>query len=75
MVAATTPMPSRQIDVNHGVDAAPRRFERIVFKISTPDTLSRPAPKALVSFSGFPRQSIVPTAARLATLVAKRVRA
>jgi hypothetical protein len=36
MVAATTPMPSRQIDVNHGVDAAPRRFERIVFKIFDP---------------------------------------
>jgi hypothetical protein len=35
MVAATvcTPGPSRPIRVNQGVDAAPRTFKRIVFRI------------------------------------------
>ena len=41
MVAATAPMPrpSKQIDANQGVDAAPRTFERIVFKIFDPKQL------------------------------------
>jgi GntR family transcriptional regulator/MocR family aminotransferase len=36
---------------------------------------AQPRAGLMLGFSGFPRQSIVPSAARLATLLDKRVRA
>ncbi len=57
------------------VEASARRAGIVVRAISRFYRAARPRAGLMLGFSGFPRQSIVPSAARLATLVAKRVRA
>ena len=53
------------------IEAAARRAGIVVRAISRFYRTARPRPGLMLGFSGFPRQLIVPSAARLATLVAK----
>ena len=53
------------------MDRAGRRVATVMIRAGT----AHPRAGLMLGFSGFPRQSIVPSAARLATPVAKRVRA
>ena len=53
------------------MDRAGRRVATVMIRAGT----AHPRASLMLGFSGFPRQSIVPSAARLATPVAKRVRA
>jgi GntR family transcriptional regulator/MocR family aminotransferase len=55
------------------VEAAAQRAGVIVRAISRFYRAARPCPGLMLGFSGFPRQLIVPAAARLATLVARQV--
>ncbi len=54
------------------VEAVAQRAGIVVRAISRFYRKAPPRPGLMLGFSGFPRQSIVPTAARLATLLAKR---
>jgi len=56
------------------IEAAAQRAGIIVRAISRFYRAARPRPGLMLGFSGFPRQSIVPAAARLAALVAGRGR-
>ena len=56
------------------VEAAALRAGIVVRAISRFYRAARPRPGLMLGFSGFPRQLIVPAAARLATLVAHRGR-
>jgi GntR family transcriptional regulator / MocR family aminotransferase len=56
------------------VEASAQRAGIVVRAISRFYRTAHPRAGLMLGFSGFPRQSIVPSAARLATLVAKRVR-
>jgi GntR family transcriptional regulator/MocR family aminotransferase len=57
------------------VEASAQRAGIVVRAISRFYRVAHPRAGLMLGFSGFPRQSIVPSAARLATLVSKRVRA
>jgi GntR family transcriptional regulator/MocR family aminotransferase len=57
------------------VEASAQRAGIVVRAISRFYHTAHPRTGLMLGFSGFPRQSIVPSAARLAALVAKRVRA
>ena len=52
------------------IEASAQRVGIIVRAISRCYRAARPRPGLILGFSGFPRQLIVPSAARLATLVA-----
>ena len=54
------------------IEAAAQRAGIVVRAISRFYRAARPRPGLMLGFSGFPRQLIVPAAARLATLVANR---
>jgi len=56
------------------IEAAARRAGIVVRAISRFYRAARPRPGLMLGFSGFPRQLIVPAAARLAALVANRGR-
>jgi GntR family transcriptional regulator/MocR family aminotransferase len=56
------------------VEASARRAGIVVRAISRFYRAAQPRAGLMLGFSGFPRQSIIPSAARLATLVAKRGR-
>ena len=57
------------------VEASAQRAGIVVRAISRLYRAAQPRAGLMLGFSGFPRQSIVPSAARLATLLDKRVRA
>jgi len=57
------------------IEATARRAGIVVRAISRFYRAARPCPGLMLGFSGFPRQLIVPSAARLAALVARRGRA
>jgi GntR family transcriptional regulator/MocR family aminotransferase len=57
------------------IEAAAQRAGIVVRAISRFYSTARPRPGFMLGFSGFPRQLIVPSAARLAALVAGRGRA
>jgi GntR family transcriptional regulator / MocR family aminotransferase len=56
------------------IEAVAQRAGIVVRAISRFYRAARPRPGLMLGFSGFPRQLIVPAAARLATLVASRGR-
>jgi GntR family transcriptional regulator / MocR family aminotransferase len=57
------------------IEAAAQRAGIVVRAISRFYRAARPRPGLMLGFSGFPRQLIVPTGARLAALVARHGRA
>ena len=57
------------------IEAAAHRADIVVRAISRFYRAARPRPGLMLGFSGFPRQLIVPSAARLAALVARHGRA
>jgi len=64
-------LPDGMSDIH--VEAAAQRTGVVVRAISHFYRAARPRPGLMLGFSGFPRQLIVPAAARLAALVAKQV--
>jgi GntR family transcriptional regulator/MocR family aminotransferase len=57
------------------IEAAAQRAGIVVRAISRFYRAARPRPGLMLGFSGFPRQLIIPSAARLAALVARHSRA